>query len=69
MREWAKALGEEEVRSKMGKQMARSGQVVLAQYKKAMKGDTQAAKFLADLLGEMGLQLPTVDQTIVLKID
>lgn len=70
MREWAKALGDEQIVNKLGEAMARNGVVILQQYNKAMKGDTQAAKFLADLMGELiHNELPKIDQTITLKID
>lgn len=70
MREWAKALGAEEITNKTGETLSRDAVVILQQYQKAMKGDTKSAEFLAKLLGELNaVELPKFDQTITLKID
>ena len=57
MRQWAKILGElpTKIASEDGEEMDADnfGSVIHAQFEKAKKGDTQAAKFLADLMGEM----------------
>ena len=57
MRQWAKILGElpAKITAEDGTEMEADnfGKVIAAQFEKAKKGDTQAAKFLADLMGEM----------------
>lgn len=57
MREWAKIFGAMPVQVKApdGKvtETTTLGNIVAAQMAKATKGDTKAAKFVADLLGEM----------------
>jgi hypothetical protein len=57
MRQWAKALAKEGMRitTPEGKEIEGdiAGGIVIAQMRKAAKGDTKAAKFVADLLGEL----------------
>lgn len=57
MREWAMQFGEVPVTitTPDGKQTRTTtlGNIVAAQMAKATRGDTKAAKFIADLLGEM----------------
>lgn len=56
MRQWAKALAKEGMHftTPEGKEIDGdiAGGIVIAQMRKAAKGDTKAAKFVADLLGE-----------------
>lgn len=57
MRQWAKILAKEGMRmtTPEGKEIDGdiAGGIVIAQMRKAAKGDTKAAKFVADLLGEL----------------
>ena len=57
MRQWAKILAKEGMRitTPEGKEIEGdiAGCIVIAQMRKAAKGDTKAAKFVADLLGEL----------------
>lgn len=57
MREWAKYLAKcpVEIRTPDGVTLPGdlAGQIIIAQCHKAAKGDTKAAKFVADLLGEV----------------
>lgn len=57
MRQWAKILAKEGMRitTPEGKEIEGdiAGGIVIAQMRKAAKGDTKAAKFVADLLGEL----------------
>ena len=57
MRQWAKVLAKEGMRitTPEGKEIEGdiAGGIVIAQMRKAAKGDTKAAKFVADLLGEL----------------
>lgn len=57
MREWAKALGKADMDFKLPDGEVVHGDmlggIVLAQMRKAAQGNTVAAKFIADLLGEM----------------
>lgn len=57
MREWAKVLGEEEIVNSNGDKLERIGVIILQQMNAAMKGDIKAAKFIAELLGETGLNV------------
>lgn len=57
MREWAKVLGEEEIVNSNGDKLERVGVIILQQMNAAMKGDLKAAKFIAELLGESGLNV------------
>lgn len=57
MREWAKVLGEEEIVNSNGDKFERIGVIILQQMNAAMKGDIKAAKFIAELLGETGLNV------------
>lgn len=67
MREWAEVLGQmpTKIATTDGEEIDSDnlGAVIHAQIEKAKKGDTAAAKFLADLLGEMeqNVNLGTTD--------
>lgn len=73
LKEWAQAIGSEEIRNKAGEQMSRDGVLILQQYNKALKGDTKAARFVAQVLGELvETNQPTTQITaenITLKIE
>lgn len=75
LREWAKAIGSEEIVNSNGDKMARDGVVILQQYNAALRGDVKAARFLAQILGELqdiANGNPTVQvtgETIELKIE
>lgn len=66
MREWAKALGKADMDFKLPDGQVVHGDmlggIVLAQMRKAAQGNTIAAKFIADLLGEL-------EQTVNVKSD
>lgn len=57
MREWAKVFGNVQVEIKMPdgstSKTTTLGNIVAAQMAKATRGDTKAARFVADLLGEI----------------
>lgn len=61
MREWAEAFGNTSMKVKLpdGTEADTTllGNIVAAQMAKATKGDTKAAKFVADLMGEMEQKL------------
>lgn len=71
MREWAQALGTEEIINSKGDKLARDAVVIVKQYEKAMKGDTRAAQFLAELLGEYkkDINILNVGEEIKLSFD
>lgn len=66
MREWAKALGKMPIDTRGLKGEAieadYAGAVVLEQYRKAIEGNPQSAKFIAELLGEM-VQVQKIDHS------
>lgn len=71
MREWAQALGTTEIDNIDGDKVERNAVVILKQYEKALKGDTRAAKFIAEILGEYSnnINILNVGEDIVLKFD
>lgn len=74
MREWAIALGDIPVTIKTPDGKATDtttlGAIVAAQMAQATKGNTQAAKFIADLLGEMVQQVAVkADQPLVVTAE
>lgn len=75
LREWAKAIGSEKICTEDGKKIERDAIVIMQQYVAAMNGDVKAARFLAQILGElqdMSNGNPTVQvtgETIELKIE
>lgn len=73
MREWAKAFAEMETDAKglHGEEITAdyAGAVVLEQYRKAVKeGDTTAAKFVAELLGEMVQKIEHTGNGVVVQV-
>lgn len=75
LREWAKAIGSEKICMEDGSKIERDAIVIMQQYISAMNGDVKAARFLAQILGElqdMSNGNPTVQvtgETIELKIE
>lgn len=61
MKEMLKYLLEQEISNKKGEKATTLEAIMLAQIKEAMKGNTKAAQFVRDTIGEM----PTVKQEIV----
>lgn len=72
LKEAAKAIGEEIIADKNGDMATRNYAIVMKQYEQALRGNKDAVRFIAKLLGEFAdtdQAANMVNQTITLQID